>query len=337
MLKIEKGRNRLLPLGRSTVGALTERYDLGQLIVNSADEFFGEIGQRLFVVGKNVCPSEAVPIPIDLLALDPRGQAVIVVLQRGKEQSPFARAITCAGMIAAWEPDRFLNLLPKQQAAELRSFLAVDISEINRNQRAILVAESFDFEVLAASQWLKERYQMENDCVRVSLALDPVGDGEYLNTSTLSAGGVPAPAEREARGNAKAVVPDPASAERRKQLRTEKSRSEHLRLEYHGKLLAAKLVDASDGGLGAEMYVELQPGAAVAFAGELHSPFFCMKLHGRARVAYCRTREEGVYRVGLAFEDVNVRKLDCAHETGEPIPAATRRPVLTQPSENGGA
>jgi hypothetical protein len=196
-----------------------------------------------------------------------------------------------------------------------------------------LVAESFDFEALAASQWLKQRYQMENDCVRVSLALDPVSDAEYLHASTLAAGGTAAPAERETRGGAKAA--GSAAAERRKQLRTEKSRSEHLRIEYHGKLLAAKLVDAGDGGLGAEMYVELQPGTAVAFAGELHSPFFCMKLHGRARVAHCRTRKEGVYRVGLAFEDINVRKLDCAHETGEPMPPATRRPGLTQPPENG--
>ena len=52
MLKINKQDGRLVTLGRSTVGALTERYDLGQLVVSSADEFFGEIGQRLFVVGK---------------------------------------------------------------------------------------------------------------------------------------------------------------------------------------------------------------------------------------------------------------------------------------------
>ena len=333
MLKIDKHRGKLVSLGRSTVGALTERYDLGKLVVNSADEFFGEIGEKLFIVGKNVRPSDAVPIPIDLLAIDPRGQAVIVVLQRGKEQSPFARAITCAGMIANWKPEDFFALLSKEQSAEMRSFLDVDVSHINRDQRAIMVAESYDLEVVAASKWLRERYQMESSCIRVSMALDPVDDSEYVGATDLSSSSLPGLLEHDKSGPDS--VDSSSPAERRKQPRTQKSRAEHLRLEYAGKLLAAKLIDASDGGLGAEMYVQLQPGAAVAFAGELHSPFFCMKLHGRARVAYCRTRDEGVYRIGLAFEDVNVRKLDCSHETGSPIPPAVKRPVLAQHAENG--
>jgi hypothetical protein len=332
MLKIDKHDRRLVTLGRSTVGALTERYDLGQLVVSSADEFFGEIGQRLFVVGKNVRPSEEVPLPIDLLALDPQGQAVVVVLQRGKEQSPFARAITCAGMIAAWTPEDFFALLSKEQTAELRTFLDVDVSQINGDQRAIMVAESYDFEVLAASKWLRERYQMDSSCIRVSMAIDPVGESEYLSATDLSDASLPGILEYE---STEPGAEEAKNDERRKKPRTQKSRSEHLRLEYAGKVLAAKLVDASDGGLGAEMYVQLQPGAAVAFAGELHSPFFCMKLHGRARVAHCRTQDAGVYRVGLAFEDVHVRKLECSHETGAPIPAATKRPVLTPGLENG--
>ncbi len=333
MLKIDKHDKRLVTLGRSTVGALTERYDLGQLIVSSADEFFGEIGQRLFVVGKNVRPSEEVPLPIDLLALDPQGQAVVVVLQRGKEQSPFARAITCAGMIASWKPEDFFGLLSKEKIAELRSFFDVVVSQINRDQRAIMVSESYDFEELAASKWLRERYQMDSSCIRVSMAIDPVGESEYLSATDLSNASLPGILEFE---SSEPGAKEPKNDERRKQLRTGKSRSEHLRLEYAGKVLAAKLVDASDGGLGAEMYVQLQPGAAVAFAGELHSPFFCMKLHGRARVAHCRTQDAGVYRVGLAFEDVHVRKLDSTHETGAPIPAAAKRPVLAPGAENGG-
>ena len=54
MLRIEKYRKQLVSLSVLDIGALTERYDLGELICNSADEFFSEIGQHLFVIGKNI-------------------------------------------------------------------------------------------------------------------------------------------------------------------------------------------------------------------------------------------------------------------------------------------
>ena len=73
MLKIEKYRKQLVSLSVLDIGAFTERYDLGELICNNPDEFFGEIGQRLFVIGKNIQLSDTVEIAVDLVAVDMKG------------------------------------------------------------------------------------------------------------------------------------------------------------------------------------------------------------------------------------------------------------------------
>ena len=70
MLKIEKYRKQLLSLTTLDIGALPERYDLGELIRNSPDEFFGEIGVQLFVIGENIQLSNTAEVRVDLVAID---------------------------------------------------------------------------------------------------------------------------------------------------------------------------------------------------------------------------------------------------------------------------
>ena len=71
---------------------------------------------------------------------------------------------------------------------------------------------------------------------------------------------------------------------------------------------AAKLIDATDSGVGVEMYVPLVEGSTVALDGELTSPDLSLNLHGRARVVYCRCENGGTFRVGLVYEEVAYRK-----------------------------
>ena len=55
------------------------------------------------------------------------------------------QAITYAGMMSQWSPDDFLNLLDADKQEQLIDFLEVDIEEVNRTQKLVLVAEAFDF------------------------------------------------------------------------------------------------------------------------------------------------------------------------------------------------
>jgi len=71
--------------------------------------------------------------------------------------------------------------------------------------------------------------------------------------------------------------------------------------------LAAKVIDAGENGLGIEMFVPLVSGSTVSLRGEFHGEGISMSLEGRARVVYCIAQASGMFRIGLAFENVAYR------------------------------
>ena len=72
---------------------------------------------------------------------------------------------------------------------------------------------------------------------------------------------------------------------------------------------AAKLVDVNETGIGVDMFVPLVVGSAVTVAGDLYSSDYSFNIQGKARVVYCRCEKEGMFRVGLAYEQVAYRKI----------------------------
>ena len=54
MLKIDTERKELALLQIDEIGSLTQRFELRELIGNSPDAFFGEIGQDVFVIAKDL-------------------------------------------------------------------------------------------------------------------------------------------------------------------------------------------------------------------------------------------------------------------------------------------
>ncbi|HEV2732194.1 MAG TPA: hypothetical protein VGV15_19360, partial [Terriglobales bacterium] len=125
MLRIERQNKRFVRLDQPTLKgvSITERYDLEEFIFNSPDQFFAEINQPLFVLGKEVPPSQDVQDRIDVLALDPEGTAVIIELKRGNNRLQLLQAIAYAGMIAKWKQEDFLNLLNAERREKLSDFV----------------------------------------------------------------------------------------------------------------------------------------------------------------------------------------------------------------------
>jgi hypothetical protein len=72
--------------------------------------------------------------------------------------------------------------------------------------------------------------------------------------------------------------------------------------------LAAKLVDAGETGVGVDTCVPLRVGSMVVVEGKLRHRSYSLALKGQARVVHARALGDGVYRIGLAFEDVAYRR-----------------------------
>src|SRR6056297_2947420 len=128
MLKIDRQNQSFSLLDTPTLAdvSITERYDLQEFISNSPDAFFKELGLELFLLGKEIEPSKNVQDRIDLLAVDREGCSVVVELKRGNHKLHMLQAISYAGMISQWVPDRFLSLLNETQEETLSDFLEVD-------------------------------------------------------------------------------------------------------------------------------------------------------------------------------------------------------------------
>jgi hypothetical protein len=189
MLRIDRNNHRLLPLKRKTLSelGLLERHDIQRMIRESADHFFSEMGEPLKLIGEEIRPSEVVNDRIDLLAVDKDGDAVVIELKRTNNKLHLLQALAYAGMIARWEPRQFVEERQKmlhqpdleQITEELEGFLEESDPEvINRQQRIILLAEEFDWEVLVAAEWLYEKFEVDIRCYRLTAAVD--GDGELL-------------------------------------------------------------------------------------------------------------------------------------------------------------
>jgi hypothetical protein len=188
MLKVDRTNQTFRPLGEPSLrdAQFLERSDLQECIYNSSAEFFAEIGEDVFVVGKEVAPSSAVADRIDLLGLDAAGTAVVVELKRGTNKLHMMQAISYAGMIARWTPEDFRSLLSEEDWEELtESFLDVQTDDINRRQRLLLVAEGYDYALLSGAEWLSDIHGVDVRCATVMLATDPQTGDEYLACDSI--------------------------------------------------------------------------------------------------------------------------------------------------------
>jgi hypothetical protein len=61
----------------------------------------------------------------------------------------------------------------------------VDRDQINLQQRIILIAETYDYGLLVATEWLSEKYSVNIICCRIAVATDPETRAEYLACSVV--------------------------------------------------------------------------------------------------------------------------------------------------------
>jgi hypothetical protein len=67
----------------------------------------------------------------------------------------------------------------------LKDVVKVGVEAYNRSQRVILIAESYDWEVLLTSQWLSEVHHLEIACYQVAVAKGDTGDSAYVSCTQV--------------------------------------------------------------------------------------------------------------------------------------------------------
>jgi len=107
---------------------------------------------------------------------------------------------------------------------------------------------------------------------------------------------------------------DEAGGERRDKPRSPEFHARRLRLDYQGRLLGARLVDFSDQGLGVEVLSQLPVGSEVAVSGEISGEDGVFSISGKVIVEHCRSRQDGVYRIGFSLEKAVIEKLSSPPE-----------------------
>ena len=161
MLKVDPTTKTLTPLPQSTLkqSHILERAHLQEAILQSWDAFCGELGfEELFLVGSEITPHHSCRDRIDILAIDSDGHPVIFELKRHRDKLQLLQAVSYAAMVAKWDAERFLDALPtggNEQAEDLRAMLRSDGFSL-ADPCIVLLAESFDPEVILSADWLAE-------------------------------------------------------------------------------------------------------------------------------------------------------------------------------------
>jgi hypothetical protein len=161
MLKIDPNTKTLVQISPTNLkqSNILERTDFQQAIVQSWDAFCSEMGyEELFLIGSEITPHDSCRDRIDILGLSRDGRPVVFELKRHREKLQLLQAISYAAMVAKWEPERFLKELENNEnedTDELRAMLHGEGFALS-DPEIVLVAESFDPEVILAADWLSE-------------------------------------------------------------------------------------------------------------------------------------------------------------------------------------
>jgi hypothetical protein len=183
VLRICADNNNLMRLGVQPPESIdvAKRKHLLDCIVNAPDVFFDEIGERFLLLGSNL-PGFDAHDSMDLLALDPNGSVSVIELSGRAAQQQLMRALSHAALVSKCSRDRMLTGV---DAGALMRFILVHTDEVNRRQRVVLAASTFDDDVLIAAEWLSGTYGVDIVCIRITVMFDPVAHAEYLECDRL--------------------------------------------------------------------------------------------------------------------------------------------------------
>jgi len=161
------------------------------------------LGEPLLIIGRQVIIPE-VKDRLDLLALDPQGNAVIVELKRGKLSDPVdMQALRYASYISRWKYEDFENQAKaginvagdsefnfNQEYEQFCSDAGVDeVPDLNGDQRIIIVGSEVRNRLGSVALWLRE-HNVDIKVIEMQLFRD--GENVFVEPHTI----IPLPVSR---------------------------------------------------------------------------------------------------------------------------------------------
>jgi len=146
---------------------LMERYHIQEAIVNSWDVFTKEIGlPEIRLIGTEINPHKSVKDRIDILAFDENDSNIIIFeLKRDKEKEQLLQSISYAGMINTWTSNDIIESIKDNN--DLKELFQNE--EIDFGIKIVLIAESFEPEVILTSDWLRTIYGLNISAYTIKL------------------------------------------------------------------------------------------------------------------------------------------------------------------------
>ena len=180
MFRLDPDTNSITKIERRSFSSLSygERTHLQEWVANSPDC----LGEELLIIQKEFAGFDETKERLDLLALDKRGQLVIIenklddsgrdVVWQALKYASYCSTLTKARVVDIYRQYLQENDIEDDPEALLAEFLeADDLGEapLNRgvDQRIILISANFRREVTATVMWLLQR-QIEIKCVRAT-------------------------------------------------------------------------------------------------------------------------------------------------------------------------
>ena len=180
----------------SSIG-FKERYDIQEWIESNPQT----LGEELLIISKDLSFFNETKGRPDLIALDKKGNVVIIELKRDDSGLYMEwQAIKYASYLSKFKQKDIVSLYSKylthyfpeedytDQTVEQKILDFIDeetIEEININQRLILVSHRFAREVTSAVNWLIDKYSMDIKCVQIIPFHDIDRDAFYIQTNTI--------------------------------------------------------------------------------------------------------------------------------------------------------
>ena len=184
MLKFDQEGNRLepVPVTRLEPENILERYDLQKAVANSWEVFKNEIGlPSSYLIGQEVLPHESTQDSIDLLAYNPDDSSLVVIeLKRHRHKLHLLQALTYAAMVSKWDNEQLISRIQRELNPEPEELVdLINGNELSSYVKVILIAESYDPQVILTSDWLSSTYSV--DVVAFAISVHKMGDTSFFD------------------------------------------------------------------------------------------------------------------------------------------------------------